>query len=118
MVGNTASLHKITLNKNLSEKLPPVKGHAGELQQVFFNIVNNAISSMKFGGILSIVTKLTDPENSVEIKISDTGCGIRKEHRTRIFDPLFTTKKVGEGTGLGLFVSYGIISKHGGSIII
>ena len=71
---------------------------------------------MKFDGTLTIVTKQTDPENSVEIKISDTGCGIRREHRTRIFDPLFTTKKVGEGTGLGLFVSYGIISKHGGNI--
>jgi PAS domain S-box-containing protein len=116
VVGNTASLHKITLVKSLSETLPPVKGHAGELQQVFFNIINNAISAMKFGGTLTIVTKHTDPENSVEIKISDTGCGIRKEHRTRIFDPLFTTKKVGEGTGLGLFVSYGIISKHGGNI--
>jgi PAS domain S-box-containing protein len=116
VVGNTASLHKITLDKNLSETLPPVKGHAGELQQVFFNIINNAISSMKFGGTLTVVTKQTDFENTIEIKISDTGCGIRKEHRTRIFDPLFTTKKVGEGTGLGLFVSYGIISKHGGNI--
>ncbi len=52
----------------------------------------------------------------MEVRISDTGCGIKKEHRTKIFDPLFTTKKVGEGTGLGLSVSYGIVTHHGGAL--
>ncbi|MBI5739578.1 MAG: PAS domain S-box protein [Nitrospirae bacterium] len=116
VIGNTASLSKINLDKNLSASLPPVKGHSGELQQVFFNIINNAISAMKAGGNLSIVTGPSDDGRGAEIRISDTGCGIESQHRARIFDPLFTTKKVGEGTGLGLFVSYGIITKHGGAI--
>ncbi len=116
VVGNTLSLNKIAINRELSESLPTVKGDLRELQQVFLNIINNAISAMKGGGILTIVTRMIDEGQNVEIRISDTGCGIKKEHRTRIFDPLFTTKKMGEGTGLGLSVSYGIITKHGGNI--
>ncbi len=112
---NTFSLNKISYKQNLSPVIPHVKGGAGELQQVFFNIMSNAASAMKGGGILTISTA-SEEGKKVEVRISDTGCGIKQEHRNRIFDPLFTTKKVGEGTGLGLFVSYGIISKYGGTI--
>ncbi|MGE5811403.1 MAG: sensor histidine kinase, partial [Ignavibacteria bacterium] len=110
------SLNKIAITREMSESLPVVKGDSRELQQVFLNIINNAISAMKGGGILTIVTSMMVERQNLEIRISDTGCGIKKEHRTRVFDPLFTTKKVGEGTGLGLSVSYGIITKHGGNI--
>ncbi|MFA4828309.1 MAG: ATP-binding protein [Thermodesulfovibrionales bacterium] len=116
VVGNTLSINKIKVQKKLSDLPVQVKGNAGELQQVFFNIINNAVSAMKGGGNLIISAGYTDEGRIVEIKISDTGNGIKPEHRTKIFDPLFTTKKVGEGTGLGLFVSYGIITKHGGTI--
>lgn len=116
VLGNTLSLHKITVSRSLSKSLALVKGDAGELQQVLFNIVNNAVHAVKGDGIITISTKPVEEGRKVEIQISDTGCGIKKEHRTRMFDPLFTTKKVGEGTGLGLFVSYGIIAKHGGTI--
>lgn len=116
VVGNTLSLNKVAIEREMPERLPMVKGDKGELQQVFLNIISNAISAMKGGGILTIVTRAVDVGRNIEIRICDTGCGIRKEHRKRIFDPLFTTKKVGEGTGLGLFVSYGIITKHGGTI--
>ncbi len=116
VVGNTLSINKIKVQKKLSDLPVQVKGNAGELQQVFFNIINNAVSAMKGGGNLIISTGYTDEGKNAEIKISDTGNGIKPEHRTKIFDPLFTTKKVGEGTGLGLFVSYGIITKHGGTI--
>ncbi|MBI5204064.1 MAG: PAS domain S-box protein [Nitrospirae bacterium] len=116
VVGNTLSINKIKVQKKLSDLPVQVKGNAGELQQVFFNIINNAVSAMKGGGDLTISTRYMDEGRNVEIKISDTGIGIKKEHSTKIFDPLFTTKKVGEGTGLGLFVSYGIITKHGGTI--
>jgi signal transduction histidine kinase len=68
------------------------------------------------GGLLKVVTRPLDSGKNIEIKISDTGSGIKKEHRAKIFDPFFTTKKVGEGTGLGLAISYALVSKHGGMI--
>jgi signal transduction histidine kinase len=101
---------------DLGQDLPPVKGDPDELQQVFLNIINNAVYSMKGGGMLSVSTRSLDDGKRIEIRITDTGSGIRKEHRKNIFDPLFTTKKVGEGTGLGLSVSYGIITRHRGTI--
>jgi two-component system, NtrC family, sensor kinase len=113
-MNNTLLLNKIDVKKNLREKLPLISGDAGEMQQVFFNIINNALYAMQGGGVLTIVTGSED--SRVNIEIADTGFGIKKEHQKRIFDPLFTTKEVGKGTGLGLSVSYGIVTKHGGSI--
>jgi two-component system, NtrC family, sensor kinase len=116
VMANTILLNKVKINKFYQDNLPMVKGDAGELQQVFFNIINNAIYAIAQvgGGILTVVTRA---ENEViEIRFADTGEGIKKENRNRIFDPLFTTKEVGKGTGLGLSVSYGIVTKHGGSI--
>lgn len=116
--GNTLTVNNIQVKTDLEESLLLVKGDPGELQQAFFNIVNNAISAMNGGGELMIRTRAleTDEGRIAEIRISDTGTGIRPEHRSRIFDPLFTTKKVGEGTGLGLTVSYAIIKKYGGEL--
>jgi len=116
VVENTLLLNKISTNQKLRDKIPTVKGCAEELQQVFFNVINNAVSAMKGGGTLTITTNAVDNNEHVEIRFADTGHGIKKEHRARIFDPLFTTKKIGEGTGLGLSVSYGIITKHRGTI--
>ncbi len=113
---NTFLINNIKVEKELSESLPLVRGDASELQQVFLNIINNAVFSMKGGGVLKISTKTLNGNQNVEIRISDTGIGIKPEHRKRVFDPLFTTKKVGEGTGLGLTISYAIIKKHGGNI--
>jgi PAS domain S-box-containing protein len=113
--GNTLLLNKVSLKQELDDNLPPVKGCAEELQQVFFNIIINAVSAMKQGGILTVGTRVLN-DGKVEIRFADTGHGIKKEHRIKIFDPLFTTKKIGEGTGLGLSVSYGIIMNHGGAI--
>lgn len=115
VVGNTLLLNKISLTKRLQEGLPAVKGCSEELQQVFFNIVTNAVSAMKGGGVLTVTTKRLN-NGHIKIRFADTGHGIKKEHRMKVFDPLFTTKKIGEGTGLGLSVSYGIIMKHGGTI--
>lgn len=114
VVKNTLFMNKISLKQKLQKELPKVKADAGELEQVFLNLINNAIQAMKDGGTLTIQTSSHD--DYVEMQFSDTGYGIEKEHRSRIFDPLFTTKKVGEGTGLGLSVSYGIITKYGGAI--
>ncbi len=114
VMGNTINLNKISVVKNLQKDLPNIKGDAGEIQQVFFNIINNSIYAMAGGGVLTIRTKSFNEH--VQIDIADTGYGIKKEYRKRIFDPLFTTKEVGKGTGLGLSVSYGIVTKHGGTI--
>jgi signal transduction histidine kinase len=115
--GNTLKLNNISVQRETEKSLPIIKGDPGELQQVFFNIISNSISAMKEGGgTLKIVTGSIDNGRNVEIRISDTGTGIKKEHRAKIFDPFFTTKKVGEGTGLGLAISYALVSKHGGTI--
>ena len=115
VVKNALTLNNIKIVKELQSELPTIKGDPGKFQQVFLNLINNSIHAMKEGGTLSIKTKLLD-SNNIEIRFSDTGDGIAPEHRNKIFDPLFTTKKVGEGTGLGLSVCYGIISQHGGKI--
>jgi len=117
VLANSLLVSKISIQTmNLFHELPPVKGDPDELQQVFLNIINNAAYAMKGGGALSVTTQSIDDGRRVEIRISDTGPGIKKEHRKRIFDPLFTTKKVGDGTGLGLSVSYGIITRHRGTL--
>lgn len=117
VVGNNLLLHKIAITAlELSDGLPAVKGDPDELQQVFLNIISNAVYAMRGGGVLTILTRAVNEDSNVEIQIADTGSGIKKEYRSRIFDPLFTTKKVGDGTGLGLSVSYGIIARHGGTI--
>ena len=115
VMNNTLLLNKISANKQMQENLPFVIADSGELQQVFFNVINNAIHAMQGGGVLTVTTRSFN-NDTVEISIADTGHGIKKEHRNRIFDPLFTTKDVGKGTGLGLSVSYGIVTKHGGAI--
>lgn len=114
VMNNTLTINNIELKKILQEDLPFVRGDAGQLQQVLFNIINNAVYVMKGGGTLTVSTRYDG--NWVEICISDTGCGIPKEYRQRIFDPFFTTKEVGKGTGLGLWVSYNIVKKHNGII--
>ena len=114
LVQNTLLTRKIDLDLRLAPGLPKVRGDAGELQQVFLNLITNAIAAMPDGGKLTITTRTSPDAQMVEAKVADTGTGISKEHVDRIFDPFFTTKKVGEGTGLGLSVSYAIVEKYGG----
>lgn len=116
LVQNTLLTKKIDLELNLAPDLPQVKGGAGELQQVFLNLITNAVAAMPEGGKLTVTSRFSPNENMVEAVVADTGAGIPKEYVDRIFDPFFTTKKVGEGTGLGLFVSYAIVEKSGGHI--
>ena len=116
VVQNTLLTKKIEYEILLAEKLPRVRGDAGQLQQVFLNLVTNAVKAMPQGGKLTISSRLNQTGDRVEVFITDTGVGIKKEHLSKIFDPFFTTRKVGEGTGLGLSVSYAIISKFGGTI--
>ena len=116
VVQNTLLTKKVAYEFSLGDKLPRVRADAGQLQQVFMNLVTNAVKAMPQGGKLSITSRLNQKGDMVEVLITDTGDGIKREHLSKIFDPFFTTRKVGEGTGLGLSVSYAIISKFGGNI--
>lgn len=106
---------KIHIEKYIPDNLPKVNVSTGHIQQVFLNIITNAIYAMPNGGNLYI--KVDRENNFLKISFRDTGIGIKKEHLPHIFDPFFTTKDIGKGAGLGLSVSYGIIKKHNGEII-
>lgn len=115
LINNELLVNNITLEMKFDDGFSRIRGHHQNLQQVFLNLLLNAIEAMHNGGELIILTSVEG--NSVRIDISDTGIGIPEEHLGKIFDPFFTTKEVGKGTGLGLSVSYGIIEKHHGSIV-
>jgi PAS domain S-box-containing protein len=104
----------IKVFRNYKQDLPKILGNAGKLQQVFTNLVLNAIDAMHNGGSLYLKTDLN--EDSVFVEITDTGTGIDEKHIGKIYDPFFTTKPVGSGTGLGLAVTYGIVQEHSGKI--
>lgn len=106
----------------LAPDLPPVVGDARQLQQVVLNLVTNAIQAMAPAGrgTLRLTTRsaATPQGAAVQLEIADTGPGIPPELRARVFEPFFTTKPEGEGTGLGLSVSYGIVAAHGGTLAL
>lgn len=106
---------RIVLHREYAE-LPPVSCYAGQLNQVWMNLLTNAAQSIDDKGEVFISTSLE--HDWVGVRISDTGGGIPEDQLQRIFDPFFTTKAVGEGTGLGLSISYGIIERHGGTITV
>jgi signal transduction histidine kinase len=95
-------------------ELPEIMCHPGQLNQVFLNLLINAVQACQDNGRIEIRTYAT--ETNVLVDIEDNGCGIANENLSAIFTPFFTTKPVGEGTGLGLSISYAIVKKHGGSI--
>jgi signal transduction histidine kinase len=94
--------------------LPPVACHPGKVNQVFLNLLVNAVQACGPGGTVTVATG--PAPGGVAVEVRDTGCGIAPEHRSRLFEPFFTTKPVGQGTGLGLSVSFGIVRDHGGTI--
>jgi len=106
----------VQLRRELADDLPPVRGSENRLQQVFFNLILNACDAMPRGGWLTLRTALEDDGLVAEVR--DTGHGIRSEDIKRIYDPFFTTKGIGRGTGLGLAVTYGIVQEHGGAIFV
>lgn len=106
---------KIELDLNL-DSLPSIWAQGERLQQVFINIILNAIDAMPNGGTLKI--ELYQEYKQAVVKIKDTGTGIKRQHMANIFDPFFTTKGIGKGTGLGLSISYAIIKEHEGRISV
>jgi PAS domain S-box-containing protein len=96
--------------------IAPIYAQGERLQQVFINIILNALDAMPQGGTLGI--RLTEDGGQAVVRISDTGMGIKAEHLSHIFDPFFTTKGIGKGTGLGLSISYAIVKEHEGHIAV
>ncbi len=106
--------HGINLHTKFEEDLPMINGWADELNQVWTNLITNALQAMKFQGDLTL--EVYRKNEHIEVKIIDSGPGIPQEIQSKIFDPFFTTKKQGEGTGLGLGICKKIIEKHKGEI--
>ena len=110
----------IQFSADLEKDLPPFLSDPSQLQQVFLNLITNAIDAHegKPYGTISISTRSNNQREGVEITVADTGSGISPENMEKMFDPFFTTKPVGKGTGLGLSISYSIIKRLGGDISV
>lgn len=108
--------NKIDVKTGFENDIPYVIGDPHQLQEVFFNIIINAVDAMPDGGRLVVVVEARGSGNSIDIKITDTGIGIPQKDLQNIFQPFYTTKPFGEGTGLGLPVSLDIIKRHNGII--
>ena len=118
LINKNMQLKAIQVNADYTDSLPTVKGVKTELQQVILNILMNAQNAMSEGGKINIKTKISEDANKVVMEFKDSGEGIAKEDIGNIFDPFFSTKKYGEGVGLGLSISYGIIKNLGGEITV
>jgi two-component system NtrC family sensor kinase len=121
LVENQALIKGVNLSFEPGEGLPTITLDRNQMQSVFLNIMINALDATDPGGSITItsgigVSTSKPGQNGIEILCTDTGCGISPENLNKLFDPFFTTKDVGQGTGLGLSVSYGIVERHGGTI--
>ena len=117
---NLLKLHRVQVVKKFDPGMPDIIGSEDQLQQVFMNLISNAVEAMegKADGVLTIETLHAPSEHRVVVKFSDNGIGIPKGHFSKLFEPFFSTKKNGKGVGLGLSVAYGIIKEHGGYIYV
>ncbi|HEX3775372.1 MAG TPA: ATP-binding protein [Polyangiaceae bacterium] len=107
---------KIRVEREFDARLPPVRGMAGQLTQVFVNLFTNAAHAMTDGGVLRVRMHTNPKQHTLTIEVSDTGTGIDEHDMPQIFEPFFTTKTEGRGTGLGLSIVHGIMDAHGGTI--
>lgn len=112
---NNELKYKATVEKKYGD-IPPIHCIGSQLNQVFMNLLINAAHAIENSGQITIETGVEETE--LFVRVTDTGCGIPKDNLGRIFDPFFTTKPVGQGTGLGLSLSYGIVKRHGGRITV
>ena len=113
---NNKYKNRITVVKDYEPNVPKIEAYGGQLNQVFMNILDNAQYAIKGEGTVTISVK-QDGDNVI-IKFSDTGEGIKKEDLRKVFEPFFTTKPVGQGTGLGMSITYRVIKNHNGEIFV
>lgn len=121
MAGERVAALSVRIEAELAPELPPVMGDRDRLETVLLNVLNNAIDAVIASGDHGVVTVRTawmqlNGDEWVRVSVSDNGPGVPASIVDRIFDPFFTTKPAGQGTGLGLFLSYGIVSDHRGRI--
>ncbi len=116
LTANEIKLKKAKVTLEVDENLPPIHGDKQHLNQVFLNLILNALDAMPGGGLLEISVEKELEPGYIAVHVQDNGDGIPEHIVTNIFDPFFTTKHRGKGTGLGLSVSLGIVRKHGGDI--
>ncbi|BBD09831.1 ATP-binding protein [Desulfovibrio ferrophilus] len=109
---------RVTVDTDLDPNVPPIVADEDKLKQVWMNLLNNAFDAIGSDGHILVGTKLCSHRRRVLVTVADTGSGIKEGNMGRVFDPFFTTKPAGEGTGLGLSVSFGIITDHGGKISV
>jgi two-component system NtrC family sensor kinase len=114
LASHTAELQNVEVIKELFPSLPEITADADQLQQVFMNLILNAIQAMPQGGRLILRSSVDN--NRVKIEVKDTGRGISPENMNKLFTPFFTTKPEVKGVGLGLAIAYGIIQRHKGKI--
>lgn len=108
---------QIEIIRNYGIEIPKIFGNAGKLQQVFTNLLLNSRDAIPESGTIELTTYLNH-DDTISIEVADNGIGIAPENMSKIYDPFFTTKGVGRGTGLGLAVSYGIVQEHAGHISV
>ena len=118
LLENQSLFQNIEIEKKIGESLPPVQADIQQLNHLFMNIILNAAQAMDGKGKLWIETFKVPAKEQIGIEISDTGPGIAEEDLPHIFEPFYTTKEEGEGTGLGLSLAYGIVENHGGHITV
>ena len=116
LVEHQALFHNITIVRRYDAAAPPVLVDAAQMQEVFLNLVLNAVEAMNRQGSLTLMTESIEHGQAVRVTVADTGCGVPEELLERIFEPFFTTKEEGKGTGLGLSICRGIVEGNGGSI--
>ncbi len=116
LTNHKMELQNISLHTCLCENLLMIHGDANRLQQCFLNLVFNAVEALPEGGDIWISSRAVPEKQAAEVTIRDNGYGIPEAHMSTLFDPFFTTKGSGEGTGLGLFIVYGIVKNHSGEI--
>ncbi|MCK9239422.1 ATP-binding protein [Desulfocurvus sp.] len=109
---------RVVVETDFDPTVPPIVGDAARLKQVWMNLLSNAFDAIGSDGHIQVGTKLCSHRRRVVVSVADTGAGIAGGDLPQVFDPFFTTKPVGEGTGLGLSVSFGIVADHGGKISV
>jgi signal transduction histidine kinase len=106
---------RIDIQKDLASGVE-IRGDSVKLHQIVLNIISNSIDAIQTKGSITITTKLNSEKNIAILEINDDGCGMSEDVVKKIYDPFFTTKETGKGTGLGLYLTYQLVKFHGGNI--